>query len=253
VRHDDNDDFRDDTTFGLAGSWVIRHSGTRIHASYGTGVTNPTFDEQFGFVPGQFVGNPGLSPERAEGWDFGVEQRLLDDAVLVDATYFRSALRDEIVSLFPSVANDSGKSRREGVELAGQLKLGQVSVNGSYTYLHATDPDGTPEVRRPKHQASVEVAALFAPASRAGVSAGVIYNGQMFDTDFRNYFANGFVAEKSPLTSYTVVRLALTFRITDRIEVFGRIENALDEKYQEALSYATPRRSAYGGGGVTVP
>src|SRR5690606_5805345 len=118
---DENAGFQNATTFSLAGSWVLGSS--RLHASYGTGVTNPTFSEQFGFVPGTFVGNSGLLPERARGFDMGLEQRLLDDRLLVDVTYFNSDLTDEIVSVFPTVENDFGKSKREGVEVSARVHM----------------------------------------------------------------------------------------------------------------------------------
>lgn len=253
IRHDDNDAFRDPTTFSVAGSWVIRSSGTRFHASYGTGVTNPTFFEQFGFVPGTFVGNPDLLPERAEGWDIGVEQRLLDSMAVVDVTYFNSTLEDEIVGAFPSVANQAGESHREGIELSGRIDLGWIDFGGHYTHLDADDPDGTPEIRRPRSQAAFDVAGRFGPESRGGFSAGVIYNGRMLDNDFRDYFANGFVSEKSPLESYTVARLSVLYSIGDEIELFGRLENAFDEDYREVISYATPGRAVYGGVRVVLP
>lgn len=253
VRHDDNEAFEDVTTFSVTGSWVIRSSGTRVHASYGTGVTNPTFFEQFGFVPGTFVGNPNLVPERAEGFDIGVEQRFLGNRALVDLTYFNSTLEDEIIDAFPSVANDFGESDREGVEVSARVNLGMFDVGGSYTYLDASDPDGTAEVRRPKHQASFDVSGRFGLEARGGVSAGVIHNGRMLDNDFRNFFTNGFVPEKNPLGSYTVVRLSASYRITDSLEVFGRLENALDEDYQETVSYAKPGRAAYGGVRIVLP
>lgn len=220
---------------------------TRFHASYGTGVTNPTFVEQFGFVPGTFVGNPNLRPEKAKGFDVGIEQRLLDDRLVLDVTCFNSTLEDEIISLFPSVENDVGESDREGVELSARFILGAVSIGGSYTYLDAEDPDGTREVRRPRHQGSFDVSGKFGPEQRGSFSAGLIYNGRMLDSDFRNYFNNGFVTEKSPLESFTVVRAAASYRITDTLELFGRIENAFDEEHQQSISYATPGRAVYGG------
>jgi vitamin B12 transporter len=253
VRHDDNDAFEDPTTFSLAGAWVIPPSGTRIHASYGTGVTNPTFFEQFGFIPDQFVGNPNLLPEKAEGFDFGVEQRLFGDKLVLDVTYFTATLEDEIISLFPSVENDLGESDREGVELTARVTLGPISFGGSYTYLDATDPDGTEEVRRPNHQASFDVTGRFGPERRGSVSAGVIYNGEMLDNDFRDYFSNGFMTEKTELEPYTVVRLAAAYRITGGLELFGRLENAFDEDYEEVISYGTPGRAIYGGLRFTLP
>jgi vitamin B12 transporter len=251
IRHDDNDRFRDATTFSLAGSLVL--GSTRLHASYGTGVTNPTFIEQFGYVPGTFVGNPALLPEKAKGFDAGMEQRLLGDRLLIDLTYFRSDLTDEILSLFPTVVNDRGRSRRRGIELSGRFGLGAISLGGSYTYLDARDPDGTREVRRPGNQASFDVTGRFGAGRRGSVSAGLIHNGKMLDDDFRNYFNNGFVAGKSRLNSYSVARLSASYRVTGRIELFGRLENAFDEKYQEAISYAAPGRAAYGGVRLVLP
>ncbi|WP_055920998.1 TonB-dependent receptor plug domain-containing protein [Altererythrobacter sp. Root672] len=251
IRHDENDDFEDATTYSVSGSWVL--GSTRLHASYGTGVTNPTFTEQFGYIPGEFVGNPDLLPERAKGFDFGVEQRLFDDKLLFDATYFNSTLRDEIISVYPSVENDLGESNREGIELAARVNLGSISFGGSYTYLDATDPDGGEEVRRPKNQASFDVTGRFGSEDRVSVSAGLIYNGEMLDVDYRNYFTNGFVAEKSPLEAHTVVRLAGSYKLNESVEFFARLENALDADYEEALSYGAPGRAVYGGLRFVLP
>lgn len=251
VRRDENDAFADATTYSLSASWVL--GSTRLHASYGTGVTNPTFFEQFGFIPGSFVGNPDLLPEKARGFDVGVEQLLFDDRLLVDVTYFNSNLTDEIIDVYPSVENDLGKSKRQGVELSARWHMAGLDVGGSYTYLDATDPDGSNEVRRPKHQASFDVSGRFGPDERGTFSAGVIYNGAMLDNDYRNYFNNGFLLEKSRLDSYTVVRLAASYRVTDTVELFGRLENAFNETYQQTISYATPGRAVHGGVRVVIP
>jgi vitamin B12 transporter len=251
VRRDDNDDFADTTTFSLAGSWVL--GSTRVHSSYGTGVTNPTFFEQFGFIPGSFEGNPDLTPEKARGFDIGIEQLLLDDRLLVDVTYFRSDLTDEIVDMFPSVENDLGKSRRRGVEVSARVHLAGLDVGGSYTYLDAEDPDGTVEVRRPRHQASFDASGRFGPDRRGAFSAGVIYNGERFDNDFRDYFNNGFVAGKTRLGAYTMVRAAASYRVTDQVELFGRVENAFDETYQETIGYAAAGRGVFGGVRLILP
>lgn len=251
IRHDDNEAFGDATTYSVAGSWVL--GSTRLHASYGTGVTNPTFFEQFGFVPGTFVGNPDLVPERAKGFDLGVEQRFFDDRVLIDLTYFNSTLENEIVDQFPSIGNDLGESTREGVELSARIDLGPVSIGGSYTHLDAEDADGSPEALRPKNQASFDVNGTFGPAKRGHFSASLIYNGERLDNDFRNYFTNGFVAEKTALDAYTLVRIAAGYRISDKLELFGRLENALDADYEEVLSYGTAGRAIYAGLKFVLP
>lgn len=245
LRHDRNDEFADATTFMVNGSWVIARTGTRVHASLGTGASNPTFSQQFGFVPGMFVGNPALRPERKEGFDLGIEQRI-GTAILFDLTYFRSRLEDEILPLFPSIINDTGTSRREGVEFAFSLDLGRIDLSGSYTHTNARDPDGAREVRRPAHTAALDASARWGRQGRGQFNIGMIYNGAMLDNDFRNFFVN-FAADRSRLPAYFVSRIAGSYRIGDSIELFGRVENLLDATYQEVISYAPPGLSAFGG------
>jgi outer membrane cobalamin receptor len=47
------------------------------------------------------------------------------------------------------------------------------------------------------------------------------------------------------LGSYTLVNLAGSRRLSSSLEVFGRVQNLLDEEYEEAGGYGTPGRSAY--------
>ena len=251
LRHDDNSRFADATTYGLTGSFLLNTSGTRLHASYGKGVSNPTFFEQFGFTPGQFVGNPDLVPEHARGFDIGLEHRW-DERVLVDLTYFSSTLKDEIIDAFPSVANQTGESEREGVEFTARAELGSWHLGGTYTFLDASDPDGTREVRRPRHHASFNAGLDFGPEKRSNLNLSVLYDGERLDTDFRDFFTNGFQSEKSALDDYFLVRLAGSFRLSERFTLFGRVENLLDEDYQEVISYGTAGLSAYGGVRVTL-
>ena len=72
IRHDDNDNFQDFTTWRTAASLVLREINMRPHASVGTAVKLPTMFEQFGTGP-FFVPNPNLTPEQSFGWDAGVE------------------------------------------------------------------------------------------------------------------------------------------------------------------------------------
>ena len=245
LRHDANSRFADATTWSLAGAWRASPA-TRLHASWGKGVTNPTFYEQFGYDPGSFVGNPDLRPESARGYDIGVEQRV-GQVVRVDATWFGSTLRDEIVSLYPSVVNDAGLSRRRGVELTLGARWDAFRLNASYTWLDAHGAEGEREVRRPEHQASLTADADFGGGQRGNLELGLVYNGRMLDTDFRDYFADGYTSKATPLGAYLIARLAASWRLEPGVVLFGRIENLFDTRYQEAISYGAPGLAAYGG------
>jgi vitamin B12 transporter len=47
------------------------------------------------------------------------------------------------------------------------------------------------------------------------------------------------------LDDYTVVNLSGSCDISDRVQIFARVDNLFDEYYEEAFSYATPGLSGY--------
>ncbi len=96
LRHDDNDKFRDFTTWRASASLMLKSVGLRPHASIGTGVALPGMFEQFGSVLGDFIGNPNLQPEESRGWDAGIEFTLIRNRAFLDLTYFRTNLTNEI-------------------------------------------------------------------------------------------------------------------------------------------------------------
>ncbi len=248
VRRDDNDQFEDVTTFSADAAWQLS-AETRIHASVGTGVTNPTFFEQFGFTPGQFKGNPNLEPEETTGWDLGVEHAFADGDLVVDLTYFDADLEQEIVGFFDltdflsTSVNQTQDSERDGLEFSlNYAPAGSFQVSAAVTHLDASEPTG-PEVRRPETTASLSTTWTSANG-RAQVSGNVIYNGSQLDTDFRNFFVT-FAAEQTRLDSYTLLNLNASYRVTKSVEAYLRLNNAFDENYQEVLGYATPGRTGF--------
>ena len=245
ARRDQNDGFQDADTYSLAASWAIPNTGTRLHTSYGTGVTNPTFIEQFGFDPASFVGNFNLLPEEAVGWDFGVEQNLFDGALVADLTYFSSTLDHEINTIFLlstfqfTPQNNTTQSDRSGWELyVTATPITDVSLTASWSQLDASEPQGI-EVRRPEQQGSLD-ASWRINGGPVKFNLGVTYNGDTFDSDF----GTGLRVRVEP---YTLVRFGASWQVSDQVEVYGRIENLLDEKYQEVISYNAAPQAAYVG------
>jgi vitamin B12 transporter len=47
------------------------------------------------------------------------------------------------------------------------------------------------------------------------------------------------------LDDYTVVNLSGSCDISDRFQIFARVDNLFDEYYEDAFSYATPGLSGY--------
>ncbi|WP_432349489.1 TonB-dependent receptor (plasmid) [Shinella yambaruensis] len=252
IRQDWNGAFADAATWTVSAAWQVPQADTRLHASLGTAVTNPTFYEQFGYFPGTFKGNPNLKPEESLGWDIGVEKSFFDGGLIVDVTYFRQNLENEIATVFnpdftSTPVNRDGESRRQGVEVSATVDFfNGLTLTGAYTYTQATEQAeaGGPrleEVRRPRHMGSLNAAYVFHD-ERARVFAEAVFNGRMKDVVFATL-----VPPRVTLGGYTVVNVGGSFKVNDTVEVFGRIDNLFDRDYQEVYGFNTPGLTAFAG------
>ncbi len=248
VRHDANNRFADTTTYRLQAGYRLPF-GLRARGAYGTGVKNPGYFELFGFSDGRYIGNPNLKPEKSKGWEAGLDQEIAGGRATVGATYFDSRLEDEIFTTYPAPAfiatpgNRTTRSRQHGVEaFVSARPIDQIRFDLAYTYLHARE-DGAVEVRRPKHVASLNTT-VFSQDQRFSGTLTVRYNGRQDDLA---YIDPSFVPVRVSLQEYVLVNLNAQYRLTDRLSVFGRVENLFDERYEEVFSFATPGRAAYGG------
>ena len=249
IRKDDNDDFRDRETYRLASAYVFPQVGTKLRAAYGTGVKNPSFTELFGFFPNSFVGNPGLKPEKSEAWEFGFDQPLFDDSAHVGATFFWEDLKDEIVSIFfpiNSAINIEGRSERNGVEAYFDAKLfEQISLRGSYTYIDSTQPDGVGkqqrEIRRPRNVASLNFNYDF-PSNKGNINIEVNYVDEQLDSDF-----SIFPAQEVKLDDYTLVNVSASYNINESVNLYARVDNLLDDDYQDVFGFETLGTAVYAG------
>jgi vitamin B12 transporter len=253
-RQDDYSDFKDVFTWQLAASQGIGDR-LRLRASTGTGSKAPTFIERFGFYPDFFIGNPDLKPETSKGWELGAEVSLLERSVVMGAAWFNQQLEDEIdgfvfdpASGLFTASNKSGDSKRQGLELTLSAQLADsYSLNASYTYLDATEtiPSGerAREARRPRHMVSLNANYHFAD-QRGNLNLNINYNGEQLDNFFPPPF---FASEQVTLDGFTVVDLAASWKLTDSLEITGRISNLFDEDYEEILGFARPGRAVYAG------
>lgn len=240
LRRDFNEMFADATTWRVAASQRITGSNTRLHASVGKGITNPSFFELFSTFQ-TFVPNPGLKPESSVGWDVGIEQNWFGGVLVTDVTYFSSRFRDKIgtITLVPGgfppppvvqAVNLPGISPRQGVEVTAKYNPSrQVSVEASYTYTDAELPTGLPELRRPHHSGSVS-ATLKSQDERSRFTVTAIYNGTMRDDTFSLI---GLV----DLPPYTVVNAIWSYDITPSTTFYVRGDNIFDQRYEEVFGF----------------
>ncbi|MCE2390925.1 MAG: TonB-dependent receptor [Proteobacteria bacterium] len=251
LRRDDNSDFGDKSTGRVSAAWRVADR-TKLRSAWGTGIKNPTFTERFGYYT-HFIGNSRLEPEESRGWEVGVDQSLFGERLELSLTWFDERLEDEINGFaydpvhggFTAV-NKPGESRRKGLELGGFWRLGQsLDLRFSYTRLDASEQDASgrqgDEIRRPEHVASANLN-WISPARRVNLNLNIDYNGRQGDTDFSSW-----PSRPVELDDFTLVSVAGSYRLSDQWQLFARVENALDEDYEEIFGYVAPDRAVYAG------
>lgn len=242
ARVDDHSRFGSAATLRVTPTLHIETTGTRVKASYGTGFKAPTlfqlFDPQFG--------NDGLEPEESDGWDAGLEQDLAAGRVRVGATAFATGFENLVGFEFPEGFRNVSAAATRGVEAWASMFPGAgIRLNGSYSFNDTEDESGgedhgKPLLRRPRHQASLD---LGVPAGERGqIALGVRLMGEREDRDF-----SVFPAERVTLDGYSLVRVAASWDLTETMRLFGRIENLLDEEYEEARHFGTEGRAVFVG------
>jgi vitamin B12 transporter len=100
-RLDDFEEAGQEATYRVAVARYLPTTGTRLRASYGTGVKAPTIyqtrfngpDPIFG---GTLSGNPDLEAEISEGFDVGIHQSLLNDRIDIELGYFQQDIENLI-------------------------------------------------------------------------------------------------------------------------------------------------------------
>lgn len=244
VRHDHDDSFGGHTTWRVAPAYVIPETGTKLKASYGTGFKPPTLSELFiDYRPGfNFFGNPDLKPEKSRGWDIGFEQPLFENRFRFGATWFQNDIQDLIVTNLTGTSYANvGRASTKGVEAFAALELSpQFSVRADYTFTLAKDEVARWELlRRPRHKASGTV--TWTPMDKLTLSATLIYVGPWVDGN------RDFSISRLKAKGATLVNLAAEYKATEKVTVFGRIDNLFDKRWENPVGFMVPGFGAFGG------
>ena len=266
----------DNERFGTGATWqagVAAHlpgrPGTRVRASIGTAIKEPTFFENF--ATGFATGNPELDPERSLSWEAGLEHAL-GGGLTVQATYFDQSLEDLIQYTptppspgDPNFHNVAEASAR-GVELGAELRLGALEGGAAYTWLDtrvenpgfdsgpdAAFVDGETLLRRPTHTLALRTGATF--GGRGRVHTRLSFVGARAD---RSFDPVTFAATRRELASYVLWSLGGEWEVLragarrPSVTLTARGENLLGESYEEVWGFRAPGRQVYVGARVAV-
>lgn len=242
ARYDDNDDFGNETTYRLSLAYLvdIEVGEIKLRSSYGTGFRAPSLSEiAYNAGPNAYppASNIELTAERSEGWEAAVTY-YANDGWWVDLVYFDQTIEDQIsfdLGSFSGYLQGDGDSFSKGIELIGEFPINeQVSLTANYTYNDSESADGIQRIRAPKHSTNV------------GVQVTPLDGKLIVNLNAR--FARDIQDERSgPVDDFDVVDLGANYKVTPQLDVYGRIENLLDEDYEEIPTYETSGRAGYVG------
>jgi len=252
-RYDRHDVYGGHSTGALAAAWVLNDGHTIVRSSFSQGFKAPSLYQLY-----SSYGNLALRPEAAESWDAGVEQRLWDGRLALSATYFQRYSRDLIEFFDCTTPNplcltepfgyyaNIARAAAHGVELQGVVKPNsQLTLAANYTLTDTEDKSpGSPTygqelIRRPKNAANASATYRWSSPLSATVAAR--YSGPSFDDDAAA--ANGEIE----LGGYVLIDLKIAYALGDRLELYGRVDNAGGRHYETVYQYGTYGRSGYAG------
>jgi vitamin B12 transporter len=229
IRFEDNEQFGSKTTWRLAPS--LTFGDTTIKFSYGTGFKAPSLFELYAPI----YGNLQLKAETSKGWDAGVEQKITQ-RLKAGSTYFRTDYDNRIEYVYPAYTQVPGTTKTLGVENFVEWKPANTFfVTANYTWLHTSDAKGVELMRRPKNKIGLN--ANWKPVKKLTLNAGM----QWVSTRTDIYSPTG------KLDSYFLANLAASYKLSEHVELYGRIDNLFDANYELSYGYGTPARSAYAG------
>lgn len=243
LRIDRHREFGSALTFAANG-FVALTTQTRLRAAYGEGFKAPSLFQLY-----SDYGNLALQPERSRSYEAAIEVwPTRRGARLASVTLFRSDSRGLIDFIAcPPVASgicagrpdgtydNVGRARSQGIEAEAHLTVATGLEAGlAYAVTTSTNREtGRRLARRPRDAGTLSLDwQALAPLS-FGADLRVV--SAVFDDP----------ANTVRLGGHALLDLRTSWALSERFDLYGRIENAWDERYQTAAGYAMQGRAAF--------
>ena len=239
ARADWHDSFGWHVTGSGGVAYVLREAGTRLKASIGTAYKAPTLYQLYGAFPPFFFGNPNLKPETSVSWEAGFEQKLAQGRIAFGSTYFNTRFRDLIEYDFGSLTDiNIGRARAYGLETFLALRpIDGLELRIDHTWIKARDEVLDRKLlRRPEHKLSV--ALNWRPDQQWDVGVSFLHNGKREDIAPVTF-------ARTANEAFNLVAATLAYRVNEAWQVYGRVENVFDTRYEEPLGYNQPGFAAF--------
>jgi len=219
----------DNSAFGTANSpfagarVTLAPTGTVIRSAYGEGFRAPRVAELYN----NFIGNPELGPETSKSFDVGILQPLFDGRLGLSLTWFQLDLENGVflnastwkLDNFPEGTRNRGWEFGLGADLGAGFRL-----RGALTHQDRRNPAGK-QIAVPRYGS---FGLSWADPSWLVSLDGFYSAGRAVLT--RTY-TDPDPDERANPGRRTLVQIAGRYRVSERVSLFARVENLLNDKY----------------------
>jgi vitamin B12 transporter len=233
VRHNT---FGGHLTIEGSASYRVPGTETRLYANYSEGFRAPDLNELF--FPG--FGNPALKPEESEMFEVGVGQDFWDHRATIDLSFYHTEV-DQLIQIssprpFVFLPINLGEAEMEGFELAMAVRpTDALELRGQWTYTDAEEEPSKEELADiPQHVLGLNLHYRFHPKWRMNANATVVSRRE--------------ASNRQKIKGYKKIDASITYEVNEHVEVYMRVENLLNARYQEVLGFQAAGAMFFVGG-----
>ena len=189
--------------------------------------------------------NPDLATETTINYELGAETKLFSRELVVGVTLFEVDAKDFIETDNNGIAQNHDEYRFRGVETELRFSgIDNLQLTAAHTYMESinlsSDADTKELQFRPEHKVTL--------TANYRLGWGVDLNAAYLYISGSKALSRTTPTEVLELDDYHVVNLGLSKDFWDgQAQIYGRVENVLDENYEHSFGFPEPGRAAYAG------
>jgi len=221
ARVDDNDTYGSETTWRASFAYNISDSGWKFRGSYGTGFDAPEVSQLFGAF-----GNPNLEAEKGSSYDLGLEWTSSNALYSAGLNYYNVDIEDRVEFLRSTFSFANVNWISSGIEAFVQASLSEnTHLFASYNYANA------------ERERAVDTLILESPEAMWSVVLDQEFMEDAMNIRLTAQHVGERESWEGPNDSFFTIDLSASYQLNANVKLWVRVDNLLDEEYQEIFNY----------------
>ena len=198
-------------------------NSTTIKSSASKGFRSPTIRELYLFTPA----NAKLQPERMVNFELGMLQKLINNNLSFELTFFRAKgdnLIQTVMGPNGPTNQNTGQFTNTGIEFSGNYQLSdQLVFNTNYSFI------------------SMKVPVIASPEQQLYVSGTYKWSKLTFNLSvqhIQNLYTQ--IVPTKEISSYSLINSRVSLIMNKNVDLFLKGENLTDKKYYINYKYPMP-------------